>query len=278
LGVLGGPRPGRHAGRRTAGSTAGVPAAAADDPARGPEVDLGIRPTRGEILEGAHEQIATFFATDGEVIIHPEPARFFETPIAGALPEGLNYILPPGPGAAAGNPAKIESVVVNDGSAQRSMVNSLTVTFDRLVTFNPGAFGLQLQDGGEISLDVAATMVGGRTVAVLTFSGSGIIGGSLADGDYTLTIRGDHIRDEVGRELDGDGDGNGGGDRVDAFFRLFGDSDGDNDVDWLDRDLFRSAFGTSAGEPAYLWYFDFDGDGDVGGLDNGEFSRRFGQH
>ena len=122
------------------------------------------------------------------------------------------------------------------------------------------------------------SVVDGRTVAVLTFTGSGIIGGSLADGNYTLTIRGDHIRDEVGRELDGDRDGNGGGDRVDAFFRLFGDSDGDRDVDGLDRDLFRSAFGTSAGDAGYLWYFDFDGDGDVDGRDNGQFNRRFGQY
>jgi Calx-beta domain-containing protein/virulence factor lipase-like protein len=44
------------------------------------------------ILDGAHEQIATFFASDGVDIIHPEPARFFETPIAGSLPERLNFI------------------------------------------------------------------------------------------------------------------------------------------------------------------------------------------
>ena len=121
-------------------------------------------------------------------------------------------------------------------------------------------------------------MVGGRTVAVLTFTGPGIIGGSLADGSYTLTIRGDHVRDEVGRELDGDGDGNGGGDRVDGFSRLFGDADGDGDVDGQDRDRFRSAFGTTAADAGYLWYFDFDGDGDVDGRDNGQFNRRFGQY
>jgi len=46
-------------------------------------------------------QIATFFASDGQVIIHPEPGRFFEVPIRGPLPEGLNYIQPPGPGGAA---------------------------------------------------------------------------------------------------------------------------------------------------------------------------------
>ena len=44
------------------------------------------------ITRGAQEQIATFFATDGTAVIHPEPARFFEMPISLPLPEGLNYI------------------------------------------------------------------------------------------------------------------------------------------------------------------------------------------
>jgi hypothetical protein len=234
-------------------------------------------PAYQAIIRGAQEQIATFFATDGATVIHPEPARFFETPISLPLPESLNYILPPGPGGAAGNPAKIDSVVINDGSAQRSMVNSLTITFDRVVTFDPGAVGLQRQNGTEVRLNVVASVVGGRTVAVLTFTGTDVIGGSLADGGYTLTIRANHIRDEQGQELDGDGDGNGGGDRTEAFFRLFGDSDGDHDVDWLDRDLFRSAFGKHAGDPGYLWFLDFDGDGDVDGHDNGQFNRRLAQ-
>jgi hypothetical protein len=229
------------------------------------------------ITLGAQEQVATFFATDGAAVIHPEPARFFETPVSLPLPEGLNYILPTGLGGAAGNPVTIDSVVINDGLAQRSMVNSLTITFDRVVTFDPGAFGLQRQDGTEVGLNVVASVIGGRTVAVLTFTGTDVIGGSLTDGGYTLTIRGNHIRDEQGRELDGDGDGNGGGDRTEAFFRLFGDSDGDHDVDWLDRDLFRSAFGKHAGDPGYLWFLDFDGDGDVDGHDNGQFNRRFTQ-
>jgi hypothetical protein len=44
------------------------------------------------IARGAQDQIAVFFASDGEDIIHPEPARFFEVPIVLPLPEGLNYI------------------------------------------------------------------------------------------------------------------------------------------------------------------------------------------
>jgi hypothetical protein len=46
----------------------------------------------GAIARGAQEQIAAFFASDGTQIIHPEPARFFEVPIQGPLPEDLNYI------------------------------------------------------------------------------------------------------------------------------------------------------------------------------------------
>src|SRR5205085_1127037 len=49
------------------------------------------------ITRGAQEQIATFFATDGATVIHPEPARFFEMPIAGPLPENLNFISGPLP-------------------------------------------------------------------------------------------------------------------------------------------------------------------------------------
>jgi len=67
------------------------------------------------------------------------------------------------------------------------------------------------------------------------------------------------------------------GEWADGFSRLFGDSDGDGDVDGQERDRFRAAFHTSAGGAGYLWYFDFDGDGDVDGLDNGQFNRRFGQ-
>jgi hypothetical protein len=174
-------------------------------------------------------------------------------------------------------PARVGSEIVNDGSAQRSMVNRIAVTFDSVVTIDAGAFELRRQDGTLVGLNVAISVVNGRSIAVLTFWGSDIIGGSLADGSYGLTVRADQVHDGVGRELDGDGDSFAGGSRVDSYFRLFGDSDGDHDVDSLDRDLFRSAFGTNATDASYLWYFDFDGDDDVDGRDNGEFNRRFGQ-
>jgi hypothetical protein len=44
------------------------------------------------IARGIQEQTAVFFVSDGTIIIHPEPARFFEVPIVLPLPEDLHYI------------------------------------------------------------------------------------------------------------------------------------------------------------------------------------------
>src|SRR5581483_6623338 len=46
----------------------------------------------------------------------------------------------------AGAPQKVESVVINDGSAQRSMVNRITVTFGGAAVLDPGAIELRRQD------------------------------------------------------------------------------------------------------------------------------------
>src|SRR5262249_49905380 len=149
--------------------------------------------------------------------------------------------------------------VLNDGSAQRSMVNRITVTFDGAAMLDPGAIELRRQDGTLVGAQVSISLVGGKTVAVLTFAGPEFVGGSLADGSYTLTVRADHVHDRFGRELDGDGDGLSGGDRLDGFFRLFGDSNGDGRVDVRDLRRFLGAFGSHTGDPDYLWYFDYDG-------------------
>ena len=45
------------------------------------------------IARASQRQIALFFVSDGEVVIHPEPARFFEVPIVPPLPERIR--LPP---------------------------------------------------------------------------------------------------------------------------------------------------------------------------------------
>jgi hypothetical protein len=173
-------------------------------------------------------------------------------------------------------PAQVASVVVNDGSAQRSMVKSLTVTFDGPVTIDAGAFELSRSDGSLVDLNVATSLMDGQTVAILTFTGSDIFGGSLADGNYALTIRGDLVHDRFGRALDGDGDGAAGGDDSESLFRLYGDSDGDRDVDFHDLGRFLTTLGRDSSDSKYLAYFDVNGDDRVGVVDLVSFARRIG--
>src|SRR5262249_23294025 len=141
----------------------------------------------------------------------------------------------------------------------------------------PGAIELHRQDGSLVDAKLDISLLAGKTVAVLTFAGTEFVGGSLADGSYTLTVRADRVHDRWGRELDGDGDGSAGGDAADALFRLFGRGGGEGDVGGRDRHRFRSAFKTGAGEAGSLWYFAFDGTGDGDGGDTGQFNRRFGR-
>jgi hypothetical protein len=53
---------------------------------------LSNSPLYQSIGRGAQYLIGAFLASGGAVIIHPEPASFFEVPIASPLPEELNFI------------------------------------------------------------------------------------------------------------------------------------------------------------------------------------------
>ena len=178
--------------------------------------------------------------------------------------------------ALAGAPTSIQNVVINDGSAQRSMIDRVTVTFGGALYLDPGAIELHRQDGSLVNAQMNISLVGGKTVAELTFAGSEFIGGSLADGQYNLKILADHVHDRWGRELDGDGDGAAGGDRVDNFVRLFGDTNGDGEVDKADLAAMLDSFGTNQGDAGYLWYLDYDADGSIGGLDMAQLNQRRG--
>src|SRR5262249_4877590 len=77
---------------------------------------------------------------------------------------------------------RVDGVQVNDGAAQRAMVTSLAVTFSEVVTLAAGAFELRDAAGNLLPATITVTtqVVGGHTVATLTFSGAGVVGGSLA--------------------------------------------------------------------------------------------------
>jgi hypothetical protein len=178
-------------------------------------------------------------------------------------------------------PARVQGVVINDGSAQRSMVNSVTMTFSTRVDIAAGAFTLVRSYAGTTTdvsglIQVATALTAdGRTVATLTFGGGGFPAASLADGQYTLTLHAGLVTDHaLGAALDGDGDGLVGGDRVDHFFRLFGDVTGDGQVDAADLAAFQKAYDPQRGMIRYSSSFDYNLDGVLDATDYAQFQRR----
>jgi hypothetical protein len=162
--------------------------------------------------------------------------------------------------------AKVTGLVVGDGSAQRSTVTQLKVTFSQPVAFAgapASAFSLVRQsDSQAVALAVALDPT--NTVATLTFTGGAVSAKSLADGRFTLTALAAQF---AGDGLDGNGDGQPGDDYVlvgtpaNGLFRLFGDADGNGTVNSADFLAFRLAFLSS--NPV----FDADGDGTVNSAD-----------
>lgn len=174
-------------------------------------------------------------------------------------------------------PPKVSGLVVGDGTAQRSRVTKLTVSFDQVVTLPSeieDAFTLTRQGGGTVLLDGSAVNSPNTTVT-LTFVGGSVDFNSLADGKYDLTILQTMVSGPGGN-LDGDGNGIGGdnyvqiGSVANGLFRFFGDIDGDGGTFGSDFNQFRVAFGGSNDA------FDFDNDTAVAGSDFNQFKVRFG--
>jgi predicted outer membrane repeat protein len=202
-------------------------------------------------------------------------------------------------------PITVSNVEVNDGSAQRSEVRSLTVTFSGPVSFANGnaaaAFQLEhVQDSTNVNNLTAtvSTNAAGQTLVTLTFTTVGNAaaevdpvsadnGGkaSLADGRYQLTVLGSAVFDAaLGWALDVDGtpggdyvsptDTQGGGPGQLKLYRLFGDADGNGIADQLDLGQFRAADNSVLSNAAYVAFLDADNSGTIDQLDLGQFRTR----
>ena len=187
------------------------------------------------------------------------------------LPVVADYTLPVNNAVA----PQVVDVAIDDGTDQRSMIRSLTVSFDGIVDTPASAFTLtnlgkqnSPSDTEVTSLSVQRQVVGMQTIATITFgAGPSVIerasGNSLADGEFRLDIAGAQITTTGGGPAMASnyvlGD-----DATDEFYRLFGDSDGDGDTDFDDfANAFLPAFGTGIGSSNFKSFMDFDGDNDV---------------
>ena len=167
----------------------------------------------------------------------------------------------------------VVSTLVNDGSAQRSMVGSLRVNFNQPLSLAAGALTLNRRANGitpAASIGLVATPVAGTNNAsyVLTFTGAGLTSGSLDDGVYDLVLTAAGATNELGLTPAAN--------TTITFTRLFGDVDGDGGVSINDFNTFASAFGTTTGNAAYNGAFDSDNDGGISINDFNALASRFG--
>jgi len=174
----------------------------------------------------------------------------------------------------------VTSVVIDDGSGQRSLVRTIQVKFSEDVSFPDGlatAFQVaRFANGttGNVALDLVQS---GRDVTI-TFKAGGAVGvdlgNSLLDGTYRLTIVADKVSGSAGT-LDGNGnqisEGSPTDNSVTEFHRLFGDANGDGAVTAFDFNAFRLEYGSTGAS-----IFDYDDTGSVTAADFNAFRLRYG--
>jgi uncharacterized repeat protein (TIGR01451 family) len=168
------------------------------------------------------------------------------------------------------------------GSAQHSMITSLVYTFTTQVDIAPGAFQLirhyagMTTDVSGLLHETTALNSAGQTVVTLTFSGPGVVAGSLPDGRYTFIIHGKCVTDHrTGKPMAGDGH-HPGTDYVDQWFRLYGDMNGDGKVDATDLVAFLAAYRSKKGAMNYNASLDYNGDCAIDNTDLYQFVTRYG--
>ena len=105
-------------------------------------------------------------------------------------------------------------------------------------------------------------------MATLTFSGATTEGGSLADGNWTLSID--------AADVTNDGAVMAANYSQTGILRLFGDYLGTGTVDSADLGELGTTFGLGSNSTAFLPAFDSDGNGEIDSIDLGRFGTNFG--
>lgn len=161
-----------------------------------------------------------------------------------------------------------------NGSAQRSMVNRLVVSFNQVITFAgapTSAFTLVRTVGGvptgaPLTFTVSAIDNSTGFSRVTVTPTSNLDGISLADAHYRLTVVASQVL-TGGTPMAADS--------VTNFHRFFGDVNGDQHVDILDYGIFGTSYLKNTGDPGFLDYLDKDNNGHVDIFDYGQFGIRY---
>ncbi|MBK8039207.1 MAG: hypothetical protein IPK22_19045 [Verrucomicrobiaceae bacterium] len=160
---------------------------------------------------------------------------------------------------AAQTPPSVQTLSINGGSAQRSMVTSIALTFSDDVGASLAAEDLNitnLTSNTAITGAVLAYDAPTRT-GIWTFPAEA--GKSLPNGNYHLFIRPADVVGAGGQLVPNTGTTT----WSTKLFRYFGDFDGDRDVDFLDTAKFRKTHNKSSVDLDFNAAADADGDTDV---------------
>ena len=175
------------------------------------------------------------------------------------------------------NTNELVSVSVNGAdnfinASQRSQITSVVVVTESVLSDPQTAFSLTniglltASSSSLASSQILVTSVGnvytlrfGAGAGVVARGGTGARANSLADGNWILSVAGSEVS----------GSNQFGNRAIDNFFRMFGDSDGDGDVDGTDAVALRRAQSAASYNAALDW----DGNGSVtSGADINYFS------
>lgn len=182
--------------------------------------------------------------------------------------------------------AQVHGVTIGNGSStsQRSQITQLEIEFDGEVDIDSDAFEFTKRGpgGGAVATTfTTSTNQQGNTVATLEFSGTFTRGAlnALVDGNYQLNTNAAKVR-RAGTDLtlDGDDDGVAGGGYAlgtlesDWLYALYGDANGNGNVDFDDFSAFGAAF-NQADE-----VFDFNGNSIVDFEDFSAFGSNFNKN
>ena len=176
----------------------------------------------------------------------------------------------------------VSNVEVNLGEDQRSAIQSVDIIFGGEVDVANGAVSILKRSDldGPINQAVTSSVItvyypaSDQTVSTIQFDAHVRNDDNvLDDGNYQLTINASLVtRDGFAMSEDfvfGD-------EKSDGFFSLFGDSDGDRDVDSVDfRAFVRTYFKQEGVDATYNSALDYDADGDVDSTDFRHFAQRY---
>lgn len=178
-------------------------------------------------------------------------------------------------------PPALLSSIIGNGSAQRSVVKSVTLSFSQTVypdgiaaasLFRRNTGGSGADDGSaptDLSADVLISNSGPTwRITFLPRSPAADAAGRLMDGIYDLVIHASGVYSVGGHPT---------ADQTITFHTLFGDINGDGAVNGADYFSFRHAYGSVAGSTNYNPAFDYDSNGRIDLTDQKAFAARFGK-